>query len=111
MFSGPVNFGSYALRIVQVGKQVTLYVSVSPEDATVNAGLSMWIMQTMFPARFRPASAINTVLMGVNNSSVTIMNAAVSHLGEMVISMPLREAGVTFGGTVGWNAFSLTWTL
>ena len=109
-FSGPATVGSYALHIVQVGKKVTLYFSDGPRATTVTAGQSMWIMQTALPARFRPVSGINTVLMGVNNNLVTIMNAVLSNLGDMVISMP-SAPGVTYTGTVGWNAFSLSWTL
>ena len=109
-FSGPATVGSYALHIVQVGKKVTLYFSDGPRATTVTAGQSMWIMQTALPARFRPVSGINTVLMGVNNNLVTIMNAVATNLGDLIISMP-SAPGVTYTGTIGWNAFSLSWTL
>jgi hypothetical protein len=108
-FSGPVTVGLYGLHLVRVGKMITIYMANSPLLSTVTAGQLTWNMNTTLPSRFYPVTAVNTVVVGRNNNVLTLMNVVIDSSGNMIISVALTSS--VFAGTIGFNTFSMSWTV
>ena len=109
-FVGPVIAGVYGLRIVRVGNMVTLYMPNSPQLGITASGWTSWSIQTVLPSRFRPGTAVNTLMIGLNNNVAILMNGVIDNAGNLIITMPLSP-GASFTGIIGFSTFSVSWTL
>ena len=109
-FVGPVIAGVYGLRIVRVGNMVTLYMPNSPQLGITASGWTSWSIQTVLPSRFRPGTAVNTLMVGLNNNVAILMNGVIDNAGNLIITMPLSP-GASFTGIIGFSTFSVSWTL
>jgi hypothetical protein len=54
-------------------------------------------------------TAVNTVLMGKNNNISVMMNVFIDSSGNMIIST--APTSVAFVGIIGFNTFSMSWTV
>jgi hypothetical protein len=108
-FVGPVTVGPYGLHLTRVGNMITYYCANSPLLATVTASQFTWSASVVLPARFRPVTAINTLVVGRNNNVLTLMNVVIDNAGNMIISVALSSTA--FVGTIGFNTFSISWTV
>jgi hypothetical protein len=108
-FVGPVTVGVYGLHLVRIGTMITYYMANSPLVSTATASQLTWSANVVLPSRFRPPTAINTVVVGRNNNVLTLMNVVIDSSGNMIISVALTSS--FFVGTIGFNTFSMSWTV
>lgn len=109
VFLGPVISDIYQLKITQIGRHVTLYMPNGPAFVATTAGVIGWTIGIKLPERFRPTDNVNSVVVGKNNGVTTLLNVLVDSLGGVTLSVALTSTA--WVGNIGFNAFSLCWSL
>lgn len=108
-FLGPVITDLFGMKITQIGNHVTLYMPNGPAYVADTGGIIGWGIGIKLPERFRPSSNVNGLLIGKNNGATTLVNVLVDSLGGVTLSVALTST--TWAGNIGFNTFSLSWTL
>lgn len=94
------------VRIVRVGKLVTMQFPYLNVAATTAAGINM---DTAIPARFRPAVDQMFTIDVFNNSARVFANLFTNTSGGGGFYGGIFGTSFTASGTGGWNSFSVSW--
>jgi len=106
IFTGPATTGGQYVKLVRIGRVVTLSVMGRIAATTSTPNQVTWSMVTPFPERFRPQSGAFNLVPGTNNSAWQIMTVAALDTGGLIITMGVN---IVFSGLVWVEPFTMSW--